>query len=86
MAKQVKKEPAVKPAKEPAVKPSLTVSEAGQKGGKRTHALYGKEFYEGIGKKGGARVRELIARGKVGETKAAEPDVKPAKVSKKVSK
>jgi len=76
MVKQVKK-------KKSAKKRPLTVSEAGQKGGKKTHALYGKTFYEGIGRMGGARVRELIAAGRAGEAKlAAEPASKVTKTKK----
>ena len=40
----------------------------GQKGGTTTWETHGKEFYQKIGKmggtKGGARIRELIAKGK----------------------
>lgn len=74
---------AKKSTKKPEPKRSLTVSEAGQKGGKKTHALYGKEFYEGIGRKGGARVRELIAAGRAGE---AKPETAPPKVAKKAAR
>jgi len=43
---------------------SMTVKEAGRKGGKRTAETHGKEFYEEIGHKGGQRVKELIEQGK----------------------
>ena len=45
--------------------------EIGHKGGSATSATHGKEFYQRIGKiggtKGGARVRELIEKGKKAE-------------------
>jgi general stress protein YciG len=45
--------------------------ESGQMGGKATAAAHGHEFYQEIGRKGGqkggARVRELIAKGKAAE-------------------
>lgn len=40
----------------------------GSLGGRTTKARHGPEFYEKIGKKGGHRVRELIEKGKNGET------------------
>ncbi len=56
-------------AKKPvANKGSMTVQEAGKKGGNMVKKKYGKEFYEAIGKKGGA-IRanaEDIRSGKVG--------------------
>jgi|GEM_PF-5631017 len=42
----------------------MTISEAGCKGGSNTAKRYGHEFYQEIGTKGGARVRELINEGK----------------------
>lgn len=53
-------------------KGSMTVQEAGRKGGERggkkggetTRNRYGHEFYEEIGRKGGNKVRDLIAAGK----------------------
>ena len=53
-------------------KGNMTVQEAGRKGGERggrkggetTRDRYGHGFYEEIGKKGGSRVRDLIAAGK----------------------
>ncbi|MHB0935484.1 MAG: Em GEA1 (EM1) [Armatimonadota bacterium] len=50
----------------------MTVREAGhkggtlggKKGGETTLERYGPQFYEEIGKKGGNKVRELIAEGK----------------------
>ena len=50
------------------LKEPLTVAEAGRKGGTRTSALYGSEHYQQIGKKGGARVRELVRAGKAAKT------------------
>ncbi|MDD2486030.1 MAG: hypothetical protein ACOX1G_03890 [bacterium] len=41
-----------------AEKGKMTVSEAGQKGGRTTRERYGHEFYEEIGEKGGTTVRE----------------------------
>ncbi len=43
---------------------TMTVQEAGRKGGMRTAQTHGKEFYEEIGRKGGQRVKELIEMGK----------------------
>ncbi len=34
----------------------MTVAEAGRKGGQRTAATHGREFYEEIGRKGGEKV------------------------------
>jgi general stress protein YciG len=48
-------------------KGSMTVREAGEKGGERTAETHGREFYEEIGHKGGQRVRELIEEGKEAE-------------------
>ena len=45
-------------------KGSMTVSEAGHKGGEKTAETHSHEFYEEIGHKGGQRVRELIEEGK----------------------
>lgn len=45
-------------------KGSMTVQEAGRRGGQRTAQTHGKEFYEAIGHKGGQRVKELIEEGK----------------------
>jgi general stress protein YciG len=45
-------------------KGSMTVQEAGRRGGQRTAQTHGKEFYEMIGHKGGQRVKELIEEGK----------------------
>ena len=36
----------------------------GKKGGNTTKQRYGEGYYEAIGKKGGQKVRELIAAGK----------------------
>ena len=43
---------------------ATTVAEAGRKGGITARDTHGHEFYVKIGKKGGSRVRELIAAGK----------------------
>lgn len=43
---------------------SMTVQEAGRKGGMRTAETHGREFYESIGHKGGQKVKELIEEGK----------------------
>ncbi len=52
----------------PGVKGSMTVAEAGRKGGQiggRVVAQkYGHEHFEEIGRKGGQKVAELIERGK----------------------
>ncbi len=45
-------------------KGTMTVQEAGRKGGLRTAQTHGKDFYEEIGHKGGQRVKELIEEGK----------------------
>ncbi len=49
--------------KEP-TKGSMTVQEAGRKGGETVARERGHGFYEEIGHKGGQRVRELINEGK----------------------
>jgi general stress protein YciG len=45
-------------------KGSMTVAEAGHRGGEKTAKTHGHEFYQEIGHKGGQRVRELIEEGK----------------------
>ena len=45
-------------------KGAMTVAEAGRKGGATTAQRHVPEFYEQIGKKGGQKVAELIARGR----------------------
>ena len=45
-------------------KGSMSVSEAGRKGGQTVRDKYGHSFYEEIGRKGGQKVRELIEQGK----------------------
>ncbi len=45
-------------------KGSITVQEAGRRGGRRTAETHGREFYESIGHKGGQKVKELIEAGK----------------------
>jgi hypothetical protein len=53
-------------------KGSMTVQEAGRRGGQRTAETHGKEFYEAIGHKGGQRVKELIEEGKKARGMATE--------------
>jgi general stress protein YciG len=53
-------------------KGSMTVHEAGRRGGQRTAQTHGKEFYEAIGHKGGQRVKELIEEGKKAKGMASE--------------
>ena len=53
-------------------KGSMTVQEAGRRGGQKTAQTHGKEFYEEIGHKGGQRVKELIEEGKKARGMAAE--------------
>jgi hypothetical protein len=43
---------------------SMTVAEAGRKGGIAVRDRRGRSFYEAIGKKGGQKVRDLILAGK----------------------
>jgi hypothetical protein len=45
-------------------KGTMSVQEAGRRGGKRTSQTHGRDFYEEIGRKGGQKVRELIEEGK----------------------
>ncbi|MDM7934038.1 MAG: KGG domain-containing protein [Methanothrix sp.] len=45
-------------------KGTMTVQEAGRKGGEETARTHGREFYEEIGRKGGQKVKELIEEGK----------------------
>jgi hypothetical protein len=45
-------------------KGGMTVAEAGRKGGKTTKQRYGREYYVGIGKEGGRRVKEIMKAGK----------------------
>lgn len=59
-------------------KPSITVAEAGRRGGAKVSKLYGKEFFEKIGNKGGQTTKERYgpefyeAIGKMGGTKTAK--------------
>ncbi len=53
-------------------KGSMTVSEAGHKGGEKTAETHGREFYEEIGHKGGQRVKELVEEGKQSEGTGTE--------------
>jgi general stress protein YciG len=43
---------------------TMTVSEAGRRGGEATKQKYGQQFYERIGRKGGQKVKRLIEEGK----------------------
>jgi general stress protein YciG len=45
-------------------KGKMTVAEAGRLGGKKTAKTHGEKFYREIGRKGGRKVRSLIADGK----------------------
>jgi len=45
-------------------KGTMSVQEAGRRGGQRTSQTHGRDFYEEIGRKGGQKVRELIEEGK----------------------
>ena len=45
-------------------KGNMTVNEAGRKGGKVTAERHGTKFFQEIGQKGGAKIRELIKEGK----------------------
>ena len=51
-------------AKPKSNKGSMTVAEAGRKGGLTVRDERGHTFYEEIGRKGGHKVRDLIAAGK----------------------
>lgn len=53
-------------------KGTMTVQEAGRKGGLKTAETHGKEFYEEIGHKGGQRVKELIEEGKKAKARSTE--------------
>ncbi|HNX39942.1 MAG TPA: Em GEA1 (EM1) [Methanothrix sp.] len=53
-------------------KGTMTVQEAGRKGGMKTAQTHGKDFYTEIGHKGGQRVKELIEEGKKARSLAAE--------------
>jgi uncharacterized protein len=54
------------------VKGTMTVQDAGRKGGMKTAQTHGKDFYEEIGHKGGQRVKELIEEGKKAKALSAE--------------
>jgi general stress protein YciG len=45
-------------------KGKMSVEEAGRRGGQRTAATHGEEFYSEIGHKGGQKVKKLIQEGK----------------------
>lgn len=45
----------------------MSVSEAGQRGGKATSQKYDHEHFVDIGEKGGGRVSELVDKGKQAE-------------------
>ncbi len=65
-------------------KGSISVREAGRRGGTKTSERHGHDFYVAIGNKGGARVKELIEAGKkartLGEYEQEEPRLKNATV------
>ncbi len=64
---------------EPTEKPTISVQEAGRRGGTKTAETHGREFYEAIGKKGGQRIKELIELGrqvKEGQTPKKQKAVK----------
>lgn len=50
----------------------LTMREAGRLGGEATLARHGVEHYHRIGRKGGQRLRELLARGREEEARVRE--------------
>ena len=60
---------------------TMSVQEAGRKGGETTSKTHGREFYEEIGHKGGQRVRELVEEGKESEStgSATESDRRETK-------
>ena len=53
-------------------KGTMTVQEAGRRGGMKTAQTHGRDFYEEIGHKGGQRVKELIEEGKRAKGLTAE--------------
>jgi len=53
-------------------KGTMTVQEAGRKGGMKTAQTHGRDFYEAIGHKGGQKVKELIEEGKKAKALHAE--------------
>lgn len=53
-------------------KGSMTVQEAGRRGGTKTAQTHGKKFYEAIGHKGGQKVKEMIEAGKKAKKNASE--------------
>ena len=54
------------------VKGTMTVQEAGRRGGTKTAQTHGRDFYEEIGHKGGQRVKELVEEGKKYKALSAE--------------
>lgn len=67
-------------------KGAMTVAEAGRKGGLKTSATHGREFYEFIGHKGG----EIVARthgeefySEIGHKGGSQPKGKKKNVNKK---
>jgi general stress protein YciG len=49
---------------------AMSVAEAGRKGGKTTFKRHGPQFYSKIGRKGGRKLKNLIARGRQAENQA----------------
>jgi len=54
----------VKKSEQQIGKRGMTVQEAGSRGGLATTKSHGKSFYQEIGHRGGAKVAELIKKGK----------------------
>ncbi len=52
----------------------------GKRGGQRRKEQIGREGYVKMGKKGGRRVSDLLAKGREAERKAAESIVQPSAV------
>lgn len=55
-------------------KPELTMRDIGRRGGAVTAEHHGHEFYERIGRKGGERVKALIAKAKAAEAQEARSE------------
>jgi uncharacterized protein len=46
-------------------KTTISVQEAGRRGGQETSRRHGQQFYHDIGVKGGHKVRELVKKGRL---------------------